>query len=125
MTRFCSALMAVVLISFAACVANAQSAPMSLPSDLAGLKYDVDFFPGAHHDPAIPTPDLVLGFPVGSKPATHAQIEAVIKAIAAKSPRVKLFEYAKSHEGRTLYYLAVGSEDNIKRLDQIKADMAK
>src|SRR5439155_20680088 len=27
--------------------------------------------------------------------------------------------------GRTLFYLAVSSEDNIKRLDQIKADAAK
>lgn len=94
------------------------------PAALPGLSYDAPFFPGADHDPAIPTPDSVLGYRVGDKPATHAQIEAYCKALAAASPRVKLFEYAKSHEGRTLYYLAFGSEANINRLDAIKADAA-
>ncbi len=99
--------------------------PATPPAPLQGLTYDADFFPGAHHDDNVPTPGSVLGFRLGDKAASHAQVEAVIKAIAAKSPRVKLFEYAKSHEGRTLYYLAVSSEDNIKKLDQIKADAAK
>src|SRR5262245_28858170 len=73
------------------------------PSPLPGLKYDVPFFPGAKYDAGVPTPDQVLGYPVGSKPATHGEIEAVIKAIAAKSPRTRLFEYGKTYEGRTLY----------------------
>ncbi|MFO0840015.1 MAG: M14 family zinc carboxypeptidase [Phycisphaerae bacterium] len=95
------------------------------PTTLPGLTYDVPFFPGANYDANVPTPDSVLGFPVGSRPARHREIEAVIKAIAAKSARTRLFEYAKTHEGRTLYYLAVSSEQNIQRLDQIKADAAK
>jgi hypothetical protein len=99
--------------------------PATPPAPLPGLKYDADFFPGAHHDAKVPTPDSILGFRTGDKAASHAQVEAVIKAIADKSPRVKLFEYATSHEGRKLYYLAVSSEDNIKRLDQIKADAGK
>src|SRR6185436_3080989 len=90
--------------------------PSTPPAPLAGLKYDADFFPGSHHDDKVPTPDAVLGFRVGDKAASHAQVEAVIKAVAEKSTRVKLFEYATSHEGRKLYYLAVSSEDNIKRL---------
>src|SRR5882672_8431655 len=103
--RYCTlnVCLKICLLAFTARDVCAQPAPTDLP----GLKYDVPFFPNAHHDPAIPTPDDVLGFPVGSKPATHAQIEAVIKAIVSKSPRTKLFEYAKSHEGRALYYLAV------------------
>lgn len=96
------------------------------PAPLKGLRYDAEFFPGANHDPAVPTPDSVLGFRLGDKPVTHAQVEAVIKAIAAKAPgRVKLFEYATSHEGRTLYYLAVSSAANIAKLDRIKADAAR
>ena len=98
--------------------------PSAPPAPLAGLKYDADFFPGAHHDPNIPTPDSILNFRLGDKPVTHAQVEAVLTALAA-SPRVKLFEYAKTHEGRTLYYLAISSEANIKNLDQIKSDAAK
>jgi len=94
------------------------------PTPLKGFSYDAPFLPNINADPNVPTPDSVLGFRLGDKAATHAQIEAVIKAIAAKSPRVKLFEYARSHEGRTLYYLVVGSEANMARLDAIKADAA-
>jgi hypothetical protein len=92
---------------------------------MPGLVYDAPFFPGARHDPGGPAPDAVLGFQVGIKPATHAQIEAVIKAVASSSPRCRLFEYAKSHEGRALYYLVIASEANIARLDQIQVDAAK
>jgi hypothetical protein len=111
-----------VLLSRAA-IAQDASAPQ--PSPLPGLTYDVPFFPNAKNDPNVPTPDSVLGFPVGSRPATHAQIEAVVKALAAKSPRCKLFEYGRTHEGRALYYLVIASEANIKRLDSLKADLAK
>jgi hypothetical protein len=116
-----------VLFSFiAAAPALAQvPVPATPPAPLQGLKYDAEFFPGSHHDEKIPTPDSVLGFRLGEKAASHAQMEAVIKAIAQKSPRVKLFEYATSHEGRKLYYLAVSSEENIKQLDAIKSDAAK
>ena len=98
----------------------------SIPAiTLPGLIYAKPFFPGATYDAAVPTPDSVLGFPVGSRPANHAQIEAVIKAIAAKSPRVKLFEYGKTHVGRTLYYAVIASPERIKALDELKADYAK
>ncbi len=95
------------------------------PSPLPGLRYDAPFFPGAQHDPNIPPPDAILGFPVGERPAMHAQVEAVIRDLAQRSPRARLFEYARSHEGRTLWYMIVSSEANIQRLDQIKADAAR
>jgi hypothetical protein len=104
---------------------QAQDLPAPQPSPLQGLSYTNSFFPGATYDPNVPSPDSVLGFPVGSKAATHAQIEAVFKALAAKSPRCKLFEYAKTHEGRALYYMVFASEANLKRLDALKADLAK
>src|SRR5262249_10007687 len=105
--------------------AFSQDRPAPAPTPLAHFDYSEAFFPGATYDPKVPAPSDVLGFPVGQKPATHAQIEAVIKAIAAASPRCKLFEYGKTHEGRTLYYLVIASEANIARLDALKADMAK
>lgn len=111
----------VLAVLVMAASAHAQHAPSPVP----GLVYDTPFFGGAKYDAAVPTPDQVLGFAVGSKPATHAQIEAVMKAIASKSPRTRLFEYAKTYEGRTLYYLVIASEANIKRLDALKADYGK
>ncbi|GMV27655.1 MAG: hypothetical protein AMXMBFR58_36860 [Phycisphaerae bacterium] len=95
------------------------------PSALPGLEYDVEFFPGESHDAGVPTPDSVLGFRLGDKPVTHAEVETVIRAISSASQRCRLFEYGKTHEGRTLYYVAVGTEQNIRNLDRIKADSAK
>ncbi|MBS0195995.1 MAG: peptidase [Planctomycetes bacterium] len=99
----------------------AQPAPP--PSALPGFEYTQPFFPGAAYDNAIPTPDSLLGFPVGQKPATHAQIEACMKAWA-NTPRSRLFEYARSHEGKTLYYLVISSKKNIDNLAALKTDIA-
>ncbi len=109
-----------VLVALVAPLATAQP-----PTPLPGLVYDEPFFPGANHNPAIPAPDSILGFRVGERPATHAQIEAVCKALAESSPRVRLFEYARSHENRALYYLAISSEQTIRELDRVKADAAR
>ncbi len=119
--RVCAAL----LVLLAAPCVFAQDTPAPRPSPLPNLDYPDMFFPGATYDAQVPTPSSVLGFAVGSKPANHAQIEAVIKAIAGASPRCKLFEYGKTHEGRTLYALAIASEANIARLEALKADWAK
>ncbi len=112
-----------IVLGAAGC--KAQDVPSPSPSPVQGASHPDSFFPGGKYDAAVPTPEATLGFAVGSKPVTHGQIEAVIKAIAAKSPRCKLFEYGKTHEGRTLYYLVIASEANIKRLDRLKADYAK
>ena len=115
----------VLAAALASGLLQAQDSPAPQPTPLPGLAYEELFFPNAKEDPNVPTPDSVLGFPVGSKPATHAQIEDVFKALAAKSPRCKLFEYGKTHEGRALYYMVIASEANLNRLDGLKADMAK
>ena len=114
---------ALTLALTAAATSLGQLVPQ--PASLPGLAYDQPFFPGAAYDGNVPTPDSVLGFAVGSRPANHAQIEAVIKAIAEKSPRCRLFEYGRTFEGRTLYYLVIASEANIQRLDAIKTDLAR
>ena len=108
-----------------ALAARAQDLPAPLPSLVPGLAYEESFFPNSQYNPSVPTPDSVLGFPLGSRPATYAQIEGVFKALASKSPRCKLVVYGKTHEGRTLYYLVIASDANLSRLDDLKADLAK
>ncbi|RKZ08455.1 peptidase, partial [bacterium] len=106
-------------------VLNATAQQPLPPSPLPGYMYDEPFFPGAEYDPSIPTPDSILGFAVGSKASTPAQIEEVITALAAHSPRVKLFRYGTTHEGRGLHYLVIASETNMAKLDAIQADYAR
>jgi len=122
---------AAALCAASASVFAADPTPPSPPGGdpapvvLAAMAYDEPFFPGANYDAAVPTPDSVLGFRLGDHAVTHAQIEAVIKAIAAKSPRVKLVEYGKTHEGRTLYYVVVSTSERVKDLDKLREINAK
>ncbi len=100
--------------------------PDPTPSPLAGLEYGIDLFPSGHdHDPAIPTPDALLGFPVGQRVATSAQIDAYARQLAEASDRVELVEYGFSYEGRPLVYLVISSPDNLARQDEIKDGMAR
>lgn len=74
------------------------------------------------YDPAVPTPEELLGFPVGSRPADPAQLQAAFRALAAASPRVALVPYGTSYEGRPLLYAVVGEPARIADLEALLAE---
>lgn len=100
-------------------------APVLKPSPLPELAYDAEFFPGANHDPAVPTIESLLGFRDGARAATTAEVKRCLDAWAAASPRLRVIEYARSHEGRPLHYVVISDPANLKRLGEIKAGLAK
>ena len=88
---------------------------------LSAAAQKFEFWPGAKYDPAIPTVEKVLGHEAGIRIAPHADIVRYFEALAAAAPsHIRLFEYAKSWEGRRLIYVAISSEANIRKLDEIK-----
>ncbi|MCP4655433.1 MAG: peptidase [bacterium] len=101
-----------------------DTAPL-VPTEVEGLEYSREFFPGIRHDPAVPTPEELLGFPIGRRATSPEEIERCLKAWDAKSPRTRLVEYARSHEGRALYTMILSSPRNLERLDEIKAGLAQ
>ncbi|KZY56821.1 carboxypeptidase [Erythrobacter sp. HI0063] len=77
-------------------------------------------------DPGIPTLEQIAGHATGSDITSPEEIVAYFKALAEAAPeRMKLVEYARSWEGRPLYYAVIGSAENIARREQIKAGMAR
>lgn len=83
-----------------------------------------EYWPGASYDARIPTFEQVLGYGPGERITWHSGLMKYLEALAAAAPgQVKIFEYAKSWEGRKLVYVAIGSEQNIRRLDQVRAGM--
>ncbi|KAA0212874.1 MAG: peptidase [Leptolyngbya sp. PLA3] len=88
------------------------------------LVYDAAFFPGAAHDPAIDTPEKILGFAMGDRPTTHAEIEKCLKRWDEQSERALLVSHGQTHEGRTLYHIIISSPRNMARIEQIKKDLA-
>jgi len=108
-----------------------MSRRLGLPFLLAILAWPLaaeskfEFWPGASYDPRIPTYGKVLGYQPGERITWHAGLMKYLEALAGATRQVKIFEYAKSWEGRKLVYAAVGSEANIKRLEEIRAGMQK
>ena len=100
--------------------------PQPTPSPLDGLEYAVDIFPpGTDHEPGLTSPDEFLGFPVGQRTATSAQIEAYSRLLAEQSDRVELVDYGRTFEDRPLLYLVISTPDNLARADEVQEGMAR
>jgi len=73
-------------------------------------------------DERVPRPDAVLGYPVGGRFTHWERIAAYFDALAAASPRVKVWEYGRTYEGRPLKLVAITSPQNLARLDEIRTE---
>jgi hypothetical protein len=92
------------------------------PTPFPDIEYGGRLLEGPY-DPAIPTPESILGFPVGKRPATPAQIVEAVMTWSAASERAVAVEYARSHENRPLYYVMISAPRNLQRADEIRADI--
>src|SRR5690242_6728294 len=84
----------------------------------------VDYLPASK---TVPTPEAVLG-DVSGAPGVLPYAEDVYKymrMLEKASPRVKVFSIGKTEEGREMIAVAVSSEENLKRLDENRALLAK
>ncbi|HEX2639763.1 MAG TPA: M14 family zinc carboxypeptidase, partial [Pyrinomonadaceae bacterium] len=85
-----------------------------------------DFYARGDYKSNVPRPQSILRFDVGDFHTTYAQMEEVMRSIAAAAPdRVKIFDLGQTNEHRMQHIMAISSAQNIARLDQIKADIAK
>ena len=85
----------------------------------------IPFYPNGAYDPAVPSPDDVLGFPLGSRPVRYDEAVGYFKALAAATPRVRYFESGATHEGRAMCFAVVSAEENMARIETIQKDMAR
>ncbi len=63
--------------------------------------------PGLGPDPRVPTWAAVAGFPLGSRPATGAELDRYLARVDAASPRVRVLTAGRSAAGRPLRYALV------------------
>ena len=71
-------------------------------------------------DPAVPTPESMLGWAVGDWHVGHERLVHYLYALADASPRVSIREIGRTHEQRPLLQLAITSEDNQPRLEELR-----
>jgi hypothetical protein len=82
------------------------------------------YLPDVQYDETVPTLKQVVGHDWGERITSHAEIETYIKKLV-QSPKVSLVQYGSSWEGRSLYYLIIGSESNQARIAEVKAGLQK
>ena len=85
------------------------------------------YFPGSQasdFDPAIPTPEAFLGYPIGSRYTRHDRLVEYLRTLDRLSDRVSLEEVGQSYEGRPLVALVVTAPANQARLDDIRRERA-
>lgn len=75
---------------------------------------------------AVPTMETVLGHVNGAEITAPDEAIRYLEKLKDTAPeRMKLIQYAESWEGRPLVYAVIGSEENMARLDGIKAGLDK
>lgn len=80
-----------------------------------------DYLPaGADPDPSVPAPESVLGWEVGDWHVGHDALVNYMRALAQSSPRVSIREIGRTHERRPLLQLAITSEENQGRLEELR-----
>lgn len=75
-----------------------------------------------NYNPNIPTPTEVLGYEVGKWHVSHDKLSEYMRTLAAASDRIQIENRGKTYEDRPLFLLTITSENNHKKLDQIKID---
>jgi len=68
----------------------------------------------------IQSPDSFLNYPIGSQFTYHHRMVDYFRHVAENSPKVQLFDYGETYEGRPLILAAVSSAENIQQLDAIR-----
>lgn len=97
-----------------ACLSLLPSAVLSQPFGEAGTL-----------DPAIPSPDQVLGYPLGSRFTPHYRMLAYLDSLDRASDRVTIERYGATEEGRPLVLLAISDPQNLARRAELQAGYAQ
>lgn len=86
-------------------------------------KVDLDYYlpTDVTYDPAIPTPDSVLGYTPGEWHVSHDKLSEYMRTLAAASDRITIQNRGTTFEGRPILLLTITSTQNHNRLEQIKA----
>ena len=72
------------------------------------------------------SPAQFLGYKIGDRFTPHYRVLAYVEQLARQVPnRIKLIPYGTTYEGRQLMVVALGSEANLTRLEEIRTNNLK
>jgi hypothetical protein len=106
----------------------AALAVLSLSTDAPAQRDDsrFDFYARGPYRESVPRPQTTTRFDVGDFHTNYATMERVIERIAAGAPdRVRLTDIGETNEHRMMHFVVISAPENLQRLEQIKANVAR
>lgn len=95
-----------------------------LVSPLAAQQFD--FYARGPYRAQVPRPESLLGYRVGSQQTMYHQQQQVLDRLIAAAPeRVRTEVIGKTAEGKVMRILIISAPENLARLDEIRATIAK
>ena len=113
-----------LLLSTAVCTSaigmSASASTITIAPDKGGMPVQ-DYLPDTvTYDPAIPTPESVLGANLGQWHVRHDQLVNYMYLLAQKSDRITIEETGRTHENRPLLLLTITSPANRDNLEDMR-----
>src|SRR4028119_662681 len=85
-----------------------------------------DFYARGPYRENVPRPQTVTRFDVGDFHTNYATMERVIERIAEAAPdRVRITDIGETNEHRMMHLLVISAPENMRRLEQIRANIAR
>ena len=120
MFRFAALWMAFLVVMEPHLAAAAPELPRDPPLEvLAPLSDESRLRLGPFED-GVPSPAKVLGYELGHRFTPQARMLDYLEILAGASRRVRLWEYGRTYEDRPLVLLAISSEGNLRRLEDLR-----
>jgi len=95
-------------------------------SALTSFPQNAYFFPtGVTFDPAIPSPEQFLGYPVGDWHTRHDRIVSYFQELARVSPKAHFQIIGYTNERRPQVVLTITSPENYARIEEIRKEHLK
>ncbi|MEO8199228.1 MAG: M14 family metallopeptidase [Gemmatimonadota bacterium] len=97
--------------------------PLLLSTQVAAQQFD--FYARGPYRPAVPRPESLLGYRVGSQQTMYHQQQQVLDQLIKSAPeRVRTEIIGRTAEGRVMRLLIISSPENLARLDEIRANIS-
>lgn len=107
------------------------SAPMRLLPALLLLPtllhaQDFDFYSRGPYRPAVPRPETLLGYAIGSHQTMyHQQQQALDRMIAAAPDRARTEVFGRTAEGKVMRLVIISAPENLARLEEIRVSLGR
>ncbi|HKS28973.1 MAG TPA: M14 family zinc carboxypeptidase [Pyrinomonadaceae bacterium] len=114
-----------ILAALLICLALASST-QAQTSSTTSADAPFDFYARGPYRETVPRPQSILGYDVGAFHTNYAMMERVVSAIAQAAPdRMRVTDMGHTNEHRMMHLLVLSSPENLLRLAEIKANVAR